>query len=334
MKHIIKVVLLLTGFLLAGCQGSTGSQAGTSAEPIQITACISSPSANQMPFVYAAEGGFFQKHGLEVELITFNSGADAATALVTRDVDICQVAGTSVINAALAGEDLVFIGGLFNRHLYSVITRPEIQSAADLPGQVFAISKPGGLPDSLMRIAADYWGLQVDEDLFLLSVGNQSERLAAMETGAVAGTVLSIPETARARQLGYNIFLDLGALDVFYPSITIASHSAFLAENRPAAIRFLRAVTEAIAEMKQDRDGTLQVMAGYLLLDAQADADLLTEAYDALILGRLESEPFINTSGVQDLIDLTIQENPEWQAINAEQIIDNSLLAEALAVAP
>jgi len=293
-----------------------------------ITVCASSTSANQIVFVYAQEKGLFEKYGLDIEFVTFNSGSDAATALVTGDVDICQISGSAVVYAALAGEEMVFIGGLFNRHLYSIVTRPEIQSVDDLVGSIFAISKPGGSADSMMRIAIQHWGLEVDQDVALLTVGNQSERLAAMETGDVSGTVLSVPETSRAKELSYQIFLDLGDLELPYPSISIAARRSFVSENREAALQFMKAVVEAIQLMKHDREDTIQVMAASLLLDPLEDAGMLAEAYDVLILQRLETIPYTPEAGIQTVIDLARLDNPDATQLTAADMIDNSLVME------
>ncbi|MBN1666223.1 MAG: ABC transporter substrate-binding protein, partial [Anaerolineales bacterium] len=110
--HNITTVLLTILLTLVACQATQQDpDPQQPATPLNLVACTSSTSANQIVFVYAQEQGLFEQYGLQVELVTFNNGSDAATALITGAVDICQVAGPSVVNAAAAGEDLVFIAG-------------------------------------------------------------------------------------------------------------------------------------------------------------------------------------------------------------------------------
>ena len=67
-------------------------------------------SDNAAAFI-ARETGIYTRNGLDVQLIYFNSGSTAVTALITGDTPISQTAGPSVINATLNGSDTVMIAG-------------------------------------------------------------------------------------------------------------------------------------------------------------------------------------------------------------------------------
>lgn len=60
------------------------------------------------------EARLFEKNGLDVELIQVR-GALSAAALVAREVYIAQMAGPAVVQATLAGSDVVMVAGLVNR---------------------------------------------------------------------------------------------------------------------------------------------------------------------------------------------------------------------------
>jgi ABC-type nitrate/sulfonate/bicarbonate transport system substrate-binding protein len=64
-----------------------------------------------MPAWVAKETKLFEKNGLDVQLIYFTGGTTAVLALVSGEVPISQVAGPAVVNAALAGSDVVMIAG-------------------------------------------------------------------------------------------------------------------------------------------------------------------------------------------------------------------------------
>src|SRR5262245_28945775 len=61
-------------------------------------------SDNAAAFI-ARVTGIYTRNGLDVQLIYFNSGSTAVTALITGDTPISQTAGPSVIDATLNGSD-------------------------------------------------------------------------------------------------------------------------------------------------------------------------------------------------------------------------------------
>jgi NitT/TauT family transport system substrate-binding protein len=318
------LIFLSLALVSAACQSS---KTADSSKPA-IKLCYSFVSGTQLVAQYAKEKGIFAEYGLDVELTQISRGAKAAAALIAGEVQVCQVAGASAIHAAAAGEDVVLIGGLYNTHLYSLMVRPEIATAADLKGRAVAISQPGSGSDSAMRAALEHLKLIPKKDVMLLMIGSQAERLAAMETGQIAGTLVSMPETAKAREKGYRELLALPSINVPYPSGSIATTRRFLGENRPAALNLLKAITASIARLKQDREGAYDVMAKYMKLDRQADAAVLAEGYEQLVRNNLADLPAPTLEGLAAEIKSLAVENPNVTTLKAENLVDLSLLRE------
>ncbi|HMY76944.1 MAG TPA: ABC transporter substrate-binding protein, partial [Blastocatellia bacterium] len=218
--------------------------------------------------------------------------------------------------------------GLYNTHLYSLMVRSEIQTADDLKGKAVAISQPGSGSDSAMRAALQHLQLTPEKDVTLLMIGSQSERLAAMETGQIAGTLVSMPETAKARQKGYRELLALPSINVSYPSGSIATTRRYIRENRPAALNLLKALTAAIARLKQDREGAYEVMAKYMKLDRQTDAAVLAEGYEQLVHNNLADVPAPTLPGLAAEIKALATDNPNAAKLKVEDLVDLSLLRE------
>ncbi|MFN8443069.1 MAG: ABC transporter substrate-binding protein [Caldilineaceae bacterium] len=335
---IIKLKGLLTRYscllllLLAACQPvqapTMAQQSASTPALTPLKVCYSSNSATQSVALYAYEQGLFAKYGLAVELIYIEGGSTATAALMAGEADICQIAGAAVINSVVAGSDLVLIGGLFNTYPYSLMVRPEIQAPADLKGKALAISDPGSASDAAIRAALLSLGLQADQDVTLLATGGQGARLAAMETGAVAGTVVSVPETAVARASGYHELMDMAALQTPYQHTAIATSRHLIAEKRTVVTHFLQATLAAISQMKQDQAGVTAVLAKYLSLDPQKDAAVLSEAYSKLISRYLPSLPYPTVEGVQLQLDALVAENPNAAHFKAADVVDTTLLAE------
>lgn len=330
-QSTIVILCSLCWLWLAGCVPmQPAAQPQNSTEAAQLTPlkiCYSSNSATQSVMFYAYEQGIFRDYGLAVELIYIEGGSTATAALMIGEVDICQIAGSAIINSAVAGSELVLISGLFNTYPYSLLVRPEIATAADLQGKALAISEPGGSSDAALRAALLSLGLQPDADVTLLSIGSQGARLAAMASGAVVGTVVSVPETAVARAAGYRELVDMAALNTPFQHTALATARPFLRANPATVTRFLQATVTAIARMKQDEEGVTAVLAQYLLLDREKDAAALTEAYTKLIGKYLPALPYPTLVGIQLQLDELAAENPAAATVKAADVVDTTLLA-------
>ena len=80
------------------------------------------------------------RSGLDVQLIYFNSGSTAVTALITGDTPISQTAGPGVINATMNGADAVMIAGDNVTLDYRMLSRPEIKAPEQLRGGAVAMT--------------------------------------------------------------------------------------------------------------------------------------------------------------------------------------------------
>jgi len=327
-RWLSAVMLVALAALQACSPGIPAQDAG----PTRLRVCYSALTATQIPLLYAQENGFFAGQDLDVELFYFDSGTDAVTSLLAGETDLCQVAGSSVVNAAAAGEDVVFLAGLFNTYVYSLIVAPGVTTADDLRGAAVAVSKLGSSSDAAIRIALRSLGLEPDADVAVVAIGDQAARLAAIESGQIAGTVISIPESTRARQLGFRELLDMSALQAPFQHTAIATTRHFLQANRPAAVRFMAAMLQAVASMRSDRESTMAVMAKYLDLDPVADSALLSAAYDDLIPPYLQATPYPTEAGIQTLLDEALQNNPNASRLTPADLVDRSVIDEALAL--
>ena len=66
----------------------------------------------------------------------------------------------------------------------------------------------------------------------LLQVGNQSNRIAAVETNNADAAMLTPPMTLQARKLGMTLLLDASKLNIPYSSLFFVSRRPYLAKTR------------------------------------------------------------------------------------------------------
>ena len=111
-----------------------------------------------------------------------------------------------------------------------------IHSAADLKGKRIAITRLGGVTEVAASLALEKLDLRPN-DISYFQVGADSQKIQAVQSGAVAATVLAPPALFTATTTGLKVLADLGELGVKYPTATIATTNAYLTQNRTTAKR-------------------------------------------------------------------------------------------------
>jgi NitT/TauT family transport system substrate-binding protein len=296
--------------------------------PADLNVCYSTAGGTQTTTWYAFEKGLFQKYGLNVNLISISSGTTAVTALLAADVEICQLGASAVINAAVAKQDVVLIASLYNIYPGVLMVTPNIVTLEDLRGKALGINQPGSSADTGTRLLLEKIGLEPDRDVAILAVGNDSARLAAMQAGQIAGTLLIAPFTLLARQNGYVELYDMSTIGIPYEYLGIATTRVYISSHRPVVENFLKAILEAIVLMKEDPDGTKGVMAKYLLLDPVTDAAALDEAYQKLIVNNLVAVPYPSLEGIQTQLNVLKDTNPDAALTLPNQVVDMTILED------
>lgn len=320
-----KLLLFLLVFMLAACSAPVTS-APTTVPLTHLNVCYSSVSPTQVAAWYAFENGLFEKQGLDVELTLISSGSKSVAALISGDMDICQVAISGIVNAVAAKQDVVFIAGLVNTYPGSLYVAADINSADDLKGKTLAVSQPGSANTVATSLVLRQLGIDPNTDVVLLSIGTEVERLAALEAGQVDGALLFPPATLIAQKKGYHNLFDLGKTKLPYQFVGIGTTRAFIEKDRASATAFVKAMVAAVAMMKQDPAGTKTTLAKYLELDPVAEAANLDETYQAIVLNTFEDKPYPSIDGIQTVIDSLIPDNPDVANVTPDQTIDLSIL--------
>ena len=322
--------------LLAACRparlpdaAQISPPSGDAPQLTKVNVCYTAHNPTQSISWYAREQGIFAQYGLDVNLVLLSGGGPkVVAALLSGEVDFCHTGGGPIINAAVAGADVVLVASLFNTYLYSLMVHPTIKQPDDLKGKVVASGKLGSSSDLIIRVALQHLNLIPDQDVTILQAGDQGERLTLMDTGQVVGTLVSIPETINAQANGYHALLDLSTLNLPQVTSAIATSRSNLTAHPDTAVAFMQAIVTAIARMKQDEAGSKTVIADFLELDPATDATLIAESYTVLIQQHLAEIPYPTEAGIQVNLDILEQENPAARDFNPADVVDVSILRQ------
>ena len=285
-------------------------------------------TALQLPFYLAEDAGLFQRYGLDVELLYIQAAPNVARSLMAGDVAIAGLGPRVLLEAATQGSDLVLIGNQVPTYAFSLYGDPRagVQRVEDLRGKTLAVTQRGAATDLAGRRALKHFGLTAEEDVGIVHVKDVPAVLTTVLQGLAAGGVVSPPSTLQGRQAGLVELINLRSLGLPYLDVAIGARREYLASNREAALRWMRAWSAAIALLKHDREAAERALARYTSVD---DPELLAESYVAAREIFAYDEPFVPLDALQAVLDEA--ENPAIRRAAPEQFVDQSLVAQLVA---
>lgn len=302
---------------------ANGADSPTPLKKIAIAYSGISPSAS--PAWMAYEGGFFRKHGLDVQLVFIESGSRTVQTLISGDVVAAQVAGSSVIQSNLQGSGVVMIGGFMNTMDYKFIVARDITRPDQLKGKAVAVSRIGSSSDFATRYALEKYGLVPDKDVTILQIGSQPARFGALETGKIHGVMIAVPLTAKANKLGFNTLADLQMLGLEYQHTGLAVNQNLI-KSQPDLVRsVLKAFVDGIHFMKRNRKEAMTILAKYLKTD---DPDALQEAYEAVAQALIPEKPYPTLKGIQIMLREMGIKDPNARSARPDRFVDLSFIRE------
>jgi NitT/TauT family transport system substrate-binding protein len=280
-------------------------------------------SMGNMIIFFTKEAKLFEKHGLDAEVVVMQGSGIASRALVAGSVQTSPIATPTVMNAVLAGSDMVILAHTMPGVVQSLMVRPEIKRPEDLKGKTIGVTTFGSLTDFLVRYLAKKKGINPDKDFALLQIGADNERLIALRQGKIQGATLSHPAFILAARAGFATLWDFFK-EVEYPWSEIASTRSLIQKDRDLIMRYMRAHIEGIALFKKDPELGKKVIKKMLRLDDDA---LAQESWELFAKHRLAA-PYPNIKGMKTSYDYVALTRPDVWNHKPEEFVDSSFVEE------
>src|SRR5438128_3279208 len=153
------------------------------------------------------EAGLYRRNGVDLELLYIGSSTKAVQALLGGDIDIMYSAAGAVVDANVAGADLVMIGCQYDQGQTSFFTSSSITSIAALKGKAVGVTRFDAFSDFVARHVLKKNRLQPVKDIAFLQLGGTQEIIAAMQKNLVQGGSISLPFSLKAKELGFRELL-------------------------------------------------------------------------------------------------------------------------------
>src|ERR671925_2244877 len=103
-------------------------------------------SAASLPWWIAKEARYYEKHGLDVDMIYVGASPVIIQAMLGGQAGVGAGGGPPLVTNVLQGGDIVQVATTVPYAIQSLIVRPDIKIPADLVGKKIGISRLGAIP--------------------------------------------------------------------------------------------------------------------------------------------------------------------------------------------
>ena len=274
------------------------------------------------PVLVASDRGFFQKEGLVVEPIRINSAPTTYQALISGDVHAAVGAPTGLLPSHLQGADIISVGSWDNLVPYVWVTREKITDIRELRGKRVGVNRAGSKPWLIIHVLLQDAGLDPVKDLTLLQMGGGSqERVAALMRGGIDATLADALLEPIMVKRGFFV---LRGKPTPFMNAPIAVKRSYLAGQRSALKKFVKAFSDATRYVVDNKEGTMRPLTQ--LLNSN-DPQVVDFAYQYLHANS-EATLYPPEEAVKNLIRMSAYMDKKLGAISANRVVDLSILDE------
>jgi NitT/TauT family transport system substrate-binding protein len=278
-------------------------------------------NAQFVPLALAEKKGFFREDGLQAEVIRINPTV-ALAALVSGELDYWTVIGNSVA-ATIQGAPLRVLACYVPGSPSALIARAEFKAVQELRGKAVGLNTSGGALESVARLIFKHFGLDPEKEVKFLPLGTNERRFSAMKQGLTAATMGSPPLDYLGKKMGFVVLARAHELFSYPTSGMVASVKKI--KERPDEIRrVIKAGIKATRYIRQDREGTIQLMIEW----SKTDKEMATAGYES-VLKLFNDDGSVPEKGLLLVIEELKKLGRVEREIAASEVADLSILKEA-----
>ncbi|SDV51505.1 ABC transporter substrate-binding protein [Chitinasiproducens palmae] len=215
----------------------------------------------------AHEGKFYEKAGLDSELIEFKSGPDMIKAIVGGQVDLGVLGFTNAATWASKGADLKVVGGA-QQGYHALVAREDsgIKKVADLKGKTLASQSEGSTADVVLKgVVFKQAGLKPD-DVNLLGV-SPSVAVQSLVGKRADAAFLFEPQATIAKLVApVREIYEVGEKWPF-PCMVVITSGETLKTRKGDVWKALDAQRSAITLLQQHPDQAAKLIAPYFVAE-------------------------------------------------------------------
>lgn len=265
----------------------------------------------------------WQKYGLNVKSIYFNSGTVLIQAVAGGNVAGSESEIPGMVNLTVAGiADLKVVSVTINRIEHVFVVNKTVAKPEDLKGKRLAVSRIGSASDVVTRMVLRSWKIDAEKETILLQSGNTPTRMTALAAGHVDGALVS-PETVHKILASgcCRILADLADLPMDYARYGYAFPASYIRTQRDTLRRLFMAYLEAIYIFRTRPKAVYAVLEEEDIKDPAVQKDVYERS-----LKSVREYPLPEPNGIQSVLDSL--PHPNARNVKPANVMDTSILEE------
>jgi len=316
-------IIALTTALLSLHPLLASAQTSPPAKLQKITALYGARSGASWPMWMAKDGGYYRRHGLDVELV-FGVHPAPIAAVISGNAAMTSAGADPALLSASKDASLVLVGSYLNKGSFALVSAKSINQISQLAGKRIGVGRVGDPPYHFTVSLLRKNGIS-PKDIQWLSVGvDAAARAASLHTGQIDATLITAPAYFRLEAAGFPVLALLSDHDDIYVSTYYLFRRDTLLTNRIVAEGFIKAHAEAIKRFYDDKSFATQVMMKY---GGAKDMEDAGRVYNLFAKSRMfEAIPYVLKGSMQGVIERQRQDQPYLKDFDFSKSIDNSLV--------
>ncbi|MGH7931389.1 MAG: ABC transporter substrate-binding protein, partial [Candidatus Binatia bacterium] len=204
--------------------------------------------------------GYFEREGLDVEVVLMRGTAPAVQAMIAGSIFVGLIANDGPIAAVEQGMDLAMVASS-SKITHMLIGGKNYKTYEDLRGATIGSSTLTSGTAFVLRRALKTKGLEYPRDYKLLVIaGGSATNLAALQSGQISATTVAVPLNFAAEEAGFNVIGKLSDSVPFFQTNVIAMRRSWAEKNRPIAVRFMRGMVQSLRWLHDNRDAAVDFL--------------------------------------------------------------------------
>src|SRR5215468_6131150 len=203
-------------------------------------------SGASWPMFIAKEGGYYQKYGLDVNLV-FGAGTIGVAMISSGEATMTNSSMEQALQASSRDPNsLVLMGSTLNRGAFALMVPNKINNAKELKGKRIAVSQIGDAPYNYSVALLGKFGLK-PRDVQWVPVGTDANaRAVALTSGRADGTLLTAPAYFPLEKQGYKMIANMGDYNDIYASTVYLFTRKTVSASPKMTENIIKAQSEAI----------------------------------------------------------------------------------------
>jgi ABC-type nitrate/sulfonate/bicarbonate transport system substrate-binding protein len=315
-KILCGVLVMALGLLI--------SSEGRPQNPLhKVVAMVGARSGASWPLWLARDGGYYRKHGLDVELVYAVHPAPMA-AVISGQAAMTSTGADLGLLAAFRDTNLTLNSSFLNKGSFAMVGAKSITRMEQLAGKKIGIGRVGDPPYHMSIALLGKFGVS-EKSIQWVSIGaDATARVLALQAGQVDAALVTAPSYFRLESAGFPVLASVTDHEDIYVSTYHLMRKDSVANNPKIAEGFIKAHAEAIKRFYDDKSFALHIMLKYGAARDQQDGG---RVYDLFSKSQsFEPIPFILKDSVKATIERQAPAQPEIKQFDFSKVIDNGIV--------